>query len=66
MAPVAAIGAAIDSVDAVAGFDERRAGNLSTQATILGPVGAMLFAALGVLVAARRPRRPLSERGLGR
>ena len=51
VAPVAAIGAAVDSVDAVAGFDERRRGNLSTQATILGPAGAVLFAALGVLVA---------------
>lgn len=51
LAPVAAIGAAVDSVDAVSGFDERRRGNLSTRATILGPVGAVLFAALGVLVA---------------
>lgn len=51
LAPVAAIGAAVDSVDAVGGFDERRRGNLSTRATILGPVGAVLFAALGVLVA---------------
>ena len=38
-------------VDAIAGFDERRRGNLSTQATILGPVGALGFVALGVLVA---------------
>jgi hypothetical protein len=51
LAPVAAIGAAVDSVDAVSGFDERRRGNLSTRATLLGPVGAVLFAALGVLVA---------------
>jgi len=51
VAPVAALGAAVDSVDAVGGFDERRRGNLSTQATILGPAGAVLFAALGVLVA---------------
>jgi hypothetical protein len=51
VAPVAAIGAAIDGADAVGGFDERRRGNLNTQATMLGPMGAMLFAALGVLVA---------------
>ncbi len=51
VAPVAAIGAAVDAVDAVAGFDERRRGNLSTRATILGPAGALLFATLGVLVA---------------
>ena len=51
VAPVAALGAAVDAVDSVAGFDERRRGNLSTRATILGPVGALLFVALGVLVA---------------
>jgi hypothetical protein len=51
VAPVAAVGAAVDAVDAVAGFDERRRGNLSTQATILGPAGALLFSAIGVLVA---------------
>ena len=51
LAPVAAIGAAVDSIDAVGGFDERRRGNLGTRATLLGPVGAVLFAALGVLVA---------------
>lgn len=51
LVPVAAVGAAIDTVDSVAGFGERRRGNLSTRATILGPVGALLFAALGVLVA---------------
>ena len=51
VAPVAAIGAAVDGADAVAGFDERRRGNLNAQATLLGPVGATAFAALGVLVA---------------
>jgi len=51
LAPVAALGAAVDAVDSIAGFDERRRGNLSTQATILGPVGALLFVALGVRVA---------------
>jgi hypothetical protein len=51
LAPVAAIGAAVDAVDVIAGFDERRRGNLSTQATILGPVGALLFVALGVRLA---------------
>lgn len=49
--PVAALGAAVDAIDSVAGFDERRRGNLSTQATILGPIGALLFVTLGVLVA---------------
>lgn len=53
---VAATGAAIDAVDAVAGFSERRRGNLSLQATILGPVGAVLFAALGALVAREATR----------
>lgn len=51
VAPVAAIGAAVDTADAIAGFGERRRGNLSTRATILGPVGAVGFAALGILVA---------------
>lgn len=51
VAPVAAVGAAVDAIDSVAGFDERRRGNLSTQALVLGPVGALGFAALGVLVA---------------
>jgi hypothetical protein len=53
LVPVATVGAAIDAVDAVAGFDERRRGNLSTQATILGPAGAVLFATLGLLIARR-------------
>ncbi len=51
LAPVAALGAAVDAVDSIAGFDERRRGNLSTRATILGPAGALLFVALGVRVA---------------
>ncbi len=51
VAPVAALGAAIDTVDVVAGLDERHRGNLSTQATILGPVGALLFVGLGIYVA---------------
>lgn len=55
VAPAAAVGVAIDAADAAAGFDERRRGNLSTQATILGPVGALLFVALGVLVARQAP-----------
>lgn len=53
---VAAVGAAVDTVDAVAGFDERRRGNLSMRATVLGPVGALLFAALGVYVAREASR----------
>ena len=51
VAPVAAVGAAVDAIDVIAGFDERRRGNLSTQATILGPVGVLLFVGLGVYVA---------------
>lgn len=51
VAPVAAIGAAVDTADAIAGFGEYRRGNLSTQALILGPVGAVGFAALGVMIA---------------
>lgn len=53
VAPVAAVGAAVDAVDAVGGFDEARRGNLSTRAVVLGPVGAVFFATLGVLVARR-------------
>jgi hypothetical protein len=48
---VAAVGVAIDSIDSVAGFDEYRRGNLSTQATVLGPGGAVAFAILGAIVA---------------
>lgn len=51
LAPAAAVGAAVDAVDAIAGFDERRRGKLSTQATVLGPVGALLFVGLGVFIA---------------
>jgi hypothetical protein len=51
LAPVAAAGAAVDAIDAVAGFDEARRGTLSTRAVVLGPFGAILFAALGVLIA---------------
>ncbi len=51
LAPVAAIGIAVDAVDSVAGFDERRRGNLSTQATILGPGGALALVVLGAIVA---------------
>lgn len=50
-AHVAAVGAAVDLTDAIAGFDERRRGNLSVRATILGPVGALGFAVLGVIAA---------------
>jgi len=51
VAHVAAVGAIVDAVDAVAGFDEARRGNLSTRAIILGPAGATLFAAIGAHVA---------------
>jgi hypothetical protein len=54
-APVAALGATIDTVDSIAGFDELRRGNMSAQATILGPVAVLLFAALGVHVARQVP-----------
>ena len=49
VAPVAAMGVAVDALDVVSGLDERRRGQLSTQALILGPVGAMLFIALGIV-----------------
>lgn len=58
LAPVAAIGAAVDTVDSIAGFDELRRGNLSTRATILGPIGALGFAALGVHVARKAASVP--------
>lgn len=48
---VATVGAVVDAVDAVAGLDERRRGNLSVRATVLGPVGAIGFSAVGLLVA---------------
>lgn len=48
---VALVGAAVDAVDSVAGFDEARRGNLSTRAIVLGPVGAILFTVMGLLVA---------------
>lgn len=48
---VAMIGAIVDTVDSVGGFAEVKRGNLSTQATILGPIGAIGFAALGFIVA---------------
>jgi hypothetical protein len=51
LAPVAAVGAAVDAIDSVAGFDEYRRGNLGTRAMVLGPAGALLFVALGVHVA---------------
>ncbi|MBJ7472019.1 MAG: hypothetical protein JHD16_11990 [Solirubrobacteraceae bacterium] len=52
---VAAVGVAVDAFDSLAGFDERRRGNLSTRATLLGPVGALGFVALGLLVARSAP-----------
>ena len=51
VAPVATLGAAVDAIDSIAGFDEARRGNMTTQATILGPLGALLFVALGIAVA---------------
>jgi hypothetical protein len=51
VAPVAAVGALVDTIDSIAGFDERRRGNLGTRATILGPVGALFFVACGIHVA---------------
>ena len=51
LATVAKLNVAVDAVDALAGFDEARRGTLGTRATVLGPVGALGFVALGVLVA---------------
>lgn len=53
LAPVAAVGVAIDAVDAVAGFAEAARGTLTPRATVLGPVGALVFAALGAVVLRR-------------
>ena len=47
---VATVGAGIDLIDAVAGFQEGARGTLSRRALVLGPGGAVLFAALGGLV----------------
>ncbi|MGV8875353.1 MAG: hypothetical protein ACOH2Q_22705 [Rhodococcus sp. (in: high G+C Gram-positive bacteria)] len=47
---VARVGAAIDGIDSVAGFHEAIRGNLSRQAVILGPVGALGFVAMGVVI----------------
>lgn len=58
LAQVATVGAAVDAVDAIAGFDERRRGNLSTRATVLGPAGALIFVALGAYVARSAPAPP--------
>ncbi|MBT0567323.1 hypothetical protein [Williamsia sp. CHRR-6] len=60
VATVAAVGAVVDAVDAVAGFDETRRGNLGGRAIALGPVGAMGFAALGALVY-RESSRPIAS-----
>lgn len=51
VARVATIGAAVDALDSISGLDERRRGNLSTRATLLGPIGALLFVTMGLLVA---------------
>ena len=51
LSTVASVGAAVDAADVVSGLDEFRRGNLSTQATVLGLGGALLFTALGVIVA---------------
>src|SRR5690348_2602938 len=48
---VAAVGAAIDTVDAVAGFDEHSRGNLSTTSLVSGVLGAVAFAVMGARVA---------------
>jgi hypothetical protein len=48
--PLAAVGTAIDALDAVAGFDEHRRGTLSPTTAVLGPGAAVAFAVLGLLV----------------
>lgn len=48
---VAAVGAAVDTADALAGFDETRRGNVSALTFVSGVLGAVLFAALGARVA---------------
>ena len=49
VAPVAALGAAIDTVDVVAGLDERH--RQSRPGNHPRPVGALLFVGLGIYVA---------------
>lgn len=49
---VAAVGAAVDTADALAGLDEARRGSVSTFTFVSGVLGAMLFAALGTRIAA--------------
>jgi hypothetical protein len=53
LVPVAALGVAVDAVDALAGFSEAARGTLAPRAVVLGPVGALLFVALGVVVLRR-------------
>jgi hypothetical protein len=48
---VAAIGAAVDTADAIAGLDETRRGNVSTLTFVSGVLGAVLFAGVGAWVA---------------
>ncbi len=48
---VAAVGAAVDTADAIAGLDEARRGNVSKLTFVSGVLGAMLFAAVGARVA---------------
>jgi hypothetical protein len=48
---VAAVGAAVDTADAIAGFDETRRGNVSTLTFVSGVLGAVLFAGIGARIA---------------
>lgn len=48
---VAAVGAAVDAADAIAGLDETRRGNVSKLTFFSGVTGAMLFAAIGAWIA---------------
>ncbi len=53
---VAAIGAAVDTADAIGGLDEARRGNVSTFTFVSGVLGAVLFAALGARIAQEASR----------
>jgi hypothetical protein len=48
---VAAVGAAVDTADAISGLDETRRGKVSAFTFVSGVLGAALFAAIGAKIA---------------
>lgn len=55
---MALLGAAVDSVDLLAGTDEARRGNLSALAIAMGPAGIVGVIALGLRVAGESRTQP--------